>query len=70
MGSRRILLVSHEMTPSGAPFALFYLGSWLQRNGWQALVAAPDEQITSQSHHSTHESQLMTGLRGRVAAIQ
>jgi glycosyltransferase involved in cell wall biosynthesis len=42
MDSRRILLVSHEMTPSGAPFALFYLGSWLQRNGWQTSVAAPE----------------------------
>ena len=34
------------------------------------MVAALEEQNTSQSHHSTHESQLMTGLRGRVAAIQ
>src|SRR6266446_1951618 len=42
MDSRRILLVSHEMTPSGAPFALFYLASWLQRNGWRPLVAAPE----------------------------
>src|SRR5207237_1296801 len=39
MDSRRILLVSHEMTPSGAPFALFYLGRWLKENGWQPLVA-------------------------------
>src|SRR5258708_32888769 len=42
MDSRRILLVSHEMTPSGAPFALFYLGRWLKENGWQPLVAAPE----------------------------
>jgi len=42
MESRRILLVSHEMTPSGAPFALFYLGRWLKENGWQPLVAAPE----------------------------
>jgi hypothetical protein len=33
----------------------------------QARVAALEEQITSQSHYSTHERQLMTGLRGRVA---
>src|SRR6266446_10879186 len=43
MDSRRILLVSHEMTPSGAPFALFYLGRWLKENGWQPLVAAPED---------------------------
>ena len=42
MDSRRILLVSHEMTPSGAPFALFYLACSLQRNAWQPLVAAPE----------------------------
>jgi hypothetical protein len=33
----------------------------------QAMVAAPEEQITSRSHHSTHESQLIPGLGGRVA---
>jgi hypothetical protein len=33
----------------------------------QAMVAAPEEQNTSQSHHSTHEGQLTTGLGGRVA---
>ena len=33
----------------------------------QAMVAAPEEQITSRSHHSTQEGQLITGLGGRVA---
>jgi glycosyltransferase involved in cell wall biosynthesis len=42
MDPRRLLLVSHEMTQSGAPLALFYLASWLQRNGWQPLVSAPE----------------------------
>src|SRR6202030_2591152 len=42
MHSRRILLVSHEMTLSGAPLALSYLGSWLKRRGWQPLVASPE----------------------------
>ncbi len=31
------------------------------------MVAAPEEQITSRSHHSTQEGQLITGLGGRVA---
>lgn len=42
MHPRRILLVSHEMTLSGAPLALSYLGSWLKRRGWQPLVASPE----------------------------
>jgi O-antigen biosynthesis protein len=42
MDSRRILLLSHEMTLSGAPLALFYLGSWLKRKGWEPVVAAPE----------------------------
>ncbi len=32
-------------------------------------MLAPDEQRRSQSHHSTCESQLITGLWGRVAAV-
>jgi O-antigen biosynthesis protein len=42
MNSRRILLLSHEMTLSGAPLALFYLGSWLKRKGWEVVVASPE----------------------------
>ena len=42
MDLRRVLLVSHEMTLSGAPLALFYLGSWLKRKGWEPVVAAPE----------------------------
>jgi len=32
-------------------------------------VLALEEQGSSQSHHSTQESQLIPGLRGRVAGI-
>ncbi len=36
----------------------------------RAKAAALDGRSGSQSHHSTRESQLMTGLWGRVAAVQ
>jgi hypothetical protein len=38
----RVLFVSHETTLSGAPIQLVHLAGWLQRAGWEILVAAPD----------------------------
>ena len=40
--SPRVLFVSHETTLSGAPIQLVHLAGWLQRAGWNILVAAPD----------------------------
>ena len=39
---RRLLIVSHEMTLSGAPIQLAHLVNWLKREGWQATVVAPE----------------------------
>ncbi|MFZ1221264.1 MAG: glycosyltransferase [Chthoniobacterales bacterium] len=41
-GTPRVLFVSHETTLSGAPIQLVHLAGWLQRAGWEILVAAPD----------------------------
>jgi GT2 family glycosyltransferase/glycosyltransferase involved in cell wall biosynthesis len=37
-----VLFVSHETTLSGAPIQLVHLAGWLQRHGWNILVATPD----------------------------
>ena len=39
---RRLLIVSHEMTLSGAPIQLTYLVQWLQHRGWKTVVVAPE----------------------------
>ena len=39
---RRLLIVSHEMTLSGAPIQLAHLVVWLRDRGWQATVVAPE----------------------------
>ncbi len=39
---RRLLIVSHEMTLSGAPIQLAYLVQWLQHRGWKTVVVAPE----------------------------
>lgn len=38
----RVLFVSHETTLSGAPIQLVHLAGWLQKQGWDILVATPD----------------------------
>ena len=39
---RRLLIVSHEMTLSGAPIQLAHLVVWLKANGWEPVVVAPE----------------------------
>ena len=39
---RRLLIVSHEMTLSGAPIQLAHLVVWLRDHGWQPTVVAPE----------------------------
>ena len=39
---RRLLIVSHEMTLSGAPIQLAHLIVWLQARGWEPVVVAPE----------------------------
>jgi O-antigen biosynthesis protein len=39
---RRLLIVSHEMTLSGAPIQLAHLVTWLARRGCQPTVVAPE----------------------------
>lgn len=39
---RRLLIVSHEMTLSGAPIQMAYLAAWLKEQGWQPTVVAPE----------------------------
>ena len=39
---RRLLIVSHEMTLSGAPIQLAHLVVWLQAHGWQPTLVAPE----------------------------
>ncbi|CAA9252375.1 MAG: hypothetical protein AVDCRST_MAG42-2300 [uncultured Chthoniobacterales bacterium] len=39
---RRLLIVSHEMTLSGAPIQLAYLVMWLREHGWHPVVVAPE----------------------------
>jgi glycosyltransferase involved in cell wall biosynthesis len=37
-----VLVVSHETTLTGAPIQLLHLVRWLQKKGWNLLVAAPE----------------------------
>ena len=39
---RRLLIVSHEMTLSGAPIQLAHLVRWLKQHGWEPVVLAPE----------------------------
>ncbi len=39
---RRVLVVSHETTLTGAPIQLLHLVRWLKNEGWDLLVAAPE----------------------------
>ena len=39
---RRLLIVSHEMTLSGAPIQLAHLVVWLRAHGWEPVVVAPE----------------------------
>ena len=39
---RRLLIVSHEMTLSGAPIQLAHLIVWLKAHGWQPVVVGPE----------------------------
>ncbi|HSH38610.1 MAG TPA: glycosyltransferase family 4 protein [Chthoniobacterales bacterium] len=39
---RRLLIVSHEMTLSGAPIQLAHLVAWLNGHGWEPVVVAPE----------------------------
>ena len=39
---RRLLIVSHEMTLSGAPIQLAHLVVWLRKHGWLPVVVAPE----------------------------
>jgi glycosyltransferase involved in cell wall biosynthesis len=38
----RVLFVSHETTLTGAPIQLLHLVRWLQRDGWDLAVVAPE----------------------------
>ena len=38
----RVLFVSHETTLTGAPIQLLHLARWLQKEGWNFLVATPE----------------------------
>lgn len=38
-----ILLVSHEMSLSGAPFAVLNLALVLKKNGWQTVIVSPED---------------------------
>src|SRR6266550_4338308 len=40
---RRILLVSHETTLSGAPIQLVHLAGWLNARGWKIAIVAPED---------------------------
>ncbi len=40
---RRLLVVSHEMTLSGAPILLAHLVGWLKAYGWEPVVVAPED---------------------------
>jgi glycosyltransferase involved in cell wall biosynthesis len=40
---RRILLVSHEATLSGAPIQLVHLAGWLLKRGWEIAIVAPED---------------------------
>ena len=39
---RRLLIVSHEMTLSGAPIQLAHLVVWLKQHGWLPTIVAPE----------------------------
>jgi len=41
-GRLKVLLVSHETTLTGAPIQLLHLARWLQKEGWEILVATPE----------------------------
>lgn len=38
----KVLFVSHETTLTGAPIQLLHLVKWLQKEGWELLVATPE----------------------------
>ena len=38
----RLLIVSHEMTLSGAPIEMAHLATWLKEHGWEPVVVAPE----------------------------
>lgn len=40
---RRILLVSHEATLSGAPIQLVHLAGWLEARGWEITIVTPED---------------------------
>jgi glycosyltransferase involved in cell wall biosynthesis len=40
--TRRVLVISHETTLTGAPIQLLHLVRWLKNGGWDLLVAAPE----------------------------
>lgn len=40
---RRLLVVSHEMTLSGAPILLAHLVGWLRAYGWEPVVVTPED---------------------------
>ncbi len=42
LSQRRLLIVTHEMTLSGAPIQLACLVQWLQHRGWNTVVVAPE----------------------------
>ena len=39
---RRLLIVSHEMTLSGAPIQLAHLVLWLKQHGWSPTIVTPE----------------------------
>jgi glycosyltransferase involved in cell wall biosynthesis len=63
----RVLFVSHETTLSGAPIQLVHLADWLQRRGWNILVATPDhgpisEMLATAGVPTVVEATLLTDL--------
>src|SRR5438105_556084 len=63
----RVLFVSHETTLSGAPIQLAHLAGWLQKRGWNILVATPDhgpisEMLAAHGVPTVVEPTLLTDL--------
>ena len=66
-GRPRVLFVSHETTLSGAPIQLVHLAGWLQKEGWNILVATPDhgpisDMLVARDVPTVVETTLLTDL--------
>jgi glycosyltransferase involved in cell wall biosynthesis len=66
-GRPRVLFVSHETTLSGAPIQLVHLAGWLQKQGWNILVATPDhgpisDMLVARDVPTVVETTLLTDL--------